>query len=150
MRSKNKGIRGKNDGSVEQALQDYSKEIIKKFKPLCIILYGSRAKGTYTPLSDMDIIVISNSFDMDFLSRIRSLIDLNNTAFPIDPLGYTESEFSGMLESFRLTALDAVHEGVAIYGDDYFKKFKERLAELVKMGTYKGKSSWHIAAEAVA
>ncbi len=150
MRSKNKGFRGKNDGSVEQALQDYSGEIIKKFKPLCIILYGSRAKGTYTPLSDMDIIVISNSFDMDFLSRIKSLIDLNNTAFPIEPLGYTESEFEGMLESFRLTALDAVHEGVAIYGDDYFKKFKERLAELVKMGTYKGKSSWHITAESIA
>lgn len=150
MRSKNKGICGKNHGSVEQALQIYSNEIIKKFKPLCIILYGSRAKGTYTSQSDMDIIVISNNFEMDFLARIRSLIDLNDTAFPIEPLGYTESEFSGMLESFRLTALDAVHEGVAIYGDDYFRKFKERLAKLVKMGTYKGKSSWHIATEAVA
>lgn len=150
MRSENKGIRRKNDGSVEQALQDYSKEIIKRFKPSCIILYGSRAKGTYTPLSDVDIIVISNNFEMDFLSRIRSLIDLNTSAFPIEPLGYTESEFSDMFESFRLTALDAVYEGVAIFGEDYFSILKVRLAEVMKRGIYKGKSSWHITAEAVA
>jgi predicted nucleotidyltransferase len=131
-------------------LQDYSNEIIKRFNPLCIILYGSRAKGTYTPLSDVDIIVISNNFDMDFLSRIRSLIDLNTTAFPIEPLGYTESEFSDMFKSFRLTALDAIYEGVAIFGEDYFNHFKERLEEVMKRGIYKGKSSWHIATEAVA
>jgi predicted nucleotidyltransferase len=128
-------------------LQEYCKEVAKRFKPLCIILYGSRAKGTFTSESDADIIVISNNFDQDFLSRIRSLIDLNATVIPIEPLGYTEPEFTSMLESFRLTALDAVSEGIALYGEDYFNDLKERLGELKKRGVYKGKISWHVPAE---
>ncbi len=86
----------------------------------------------------------------DFLSRIKSLIDLNATVLPIEPLGYTESEFTNMLESFRLTALDAVSEGIALYGEDYFDHLKGRLGELGKKGIYKGKTSWHIPKEAVA
>jgi predicted nucleotidyltransferase len=131
-------------------LQEYCKEVAEKFKPSCIILYGSRAKGTFTSESDADIIVISNNFDQDFLSRIRSLIDLNSTAIPIEPLGYTENEFTVMIESFRLTALDAVSEGIALYGEDYFNYLKKRLNKLEKKGVYKGKISWHVPAEVVA
>lgn len=151
MCSESKRIRRKNDAvlKVKQELQEYCRNVIKSFKPLCIILYGSRAKGTFTPQSDADIIVISNNFNQDFLSRIRSLIDLNATALPIEPLGYTESEFIIMLESFRLTALDSVSEGIALYGEDYFDHLKERLGEHEKKGFYKGKTSWHIPAEAV-
>ncbi len=152
MRSESKRVRRKNDAAVkvEYALHDYCKEVVNRFKPLCIILYGSRAKGTFTPQSDADIIIISNNFDQDFLSRIKSLIDLNATVLPIEPLGYTESEFTNMLESFRLTALDAVSEGIALYGEDYFDHLKGRLDELGKRGIYKGKTSWHIPKEAVA
>ncbi len=74
---------------------------------LCIIiLYGSRAKGTFTRESDADIIVISNNFDQDFLSRIKSLIDINSTMLPIEPLGYTESEFIVTSQARKPTALD--------------------------------------------
>ena len=141
MRYESKRVRRKNDAAikVKQALQEYCMEVVKRFRPLCIILYSSRAKGTFTSESDADIIVISNNFDQDFLLRIRSLIDLNGTELPIEPLGYTEPEFTGMLESFRLTALDAVYEGKALYGEDYFNHLKERLGELERMGVYKGK-----------
>jgi len=79
-----------------------------KFRPVCIFLYGLRAKGTFTNKSDVDVIVISNNFENDFLSRIRDLIDANNSSLPIEPLSYTESEFETMLGSCRITALDAV------------------------------------------
>lgn len=150
MRTENKGLCRKNDAEVKQALQEYCREVAKKFKPLCIILYGSRAKGTFTTESDADIIIISNNFDQDFLSRISNLIDLNTTIIPIEPLGYTELEFTGMLEAFRLTALDAVSEGIALYGKDYFNHLKERLRELENKGVYKGKISWHVPAEVMA
>ncbi|MCE8425611.1 MAG: nucleotidyltransferase domain-containing protein [Candidatus Methanoperedens sp.] len=148
MRIESKRFRRKNDAvvKVKQELQEYCGKVVKSIKPLCIILYGSRAKGTFTPDSDADIIVISNNLDQDFLTRIRSLIDLNSTALSIEPLGYTELEFTIMLESFRLTALDAVSEGIALYGEDYFNHLKERMSELERMGVYKGKISWHIPA----
>lgn len=148
MRQKNKRIRKEPD-AIKIALQEYCTEVIKRFKPACIILYGSRAKGTFTGVSDFDIIVISSNFEQDFLSRIKDLIDANASSLPIEPLGYTEAEFETMLMSFRLTALDAVREGVPLYGEDYFNGLKDKLNDLEKIGLYKGKASWHIPAAAM-
>ncbi len=149
MRSEDKRIRRKHDAAIKESLQEYCKGVIKRFKPVCIILYGSRAKGTFTDKSDVDIIVISNNFNQDFLLRIKSLIDANTTTLPIEPLGYTEAEFENMFESCRLTALDAVHEGIALFGEDYFNSLKNKLSKLEEKGIYKGKASWHVPAEAV-
>ena len=71
---------------VKKAIQDYCMEVIKRFKPSCIILNGSRVRETFTNLSDIDIIVISNNFEQDFLSRIKDLIDANTSSVPIEPL----------------------------------------------------------------
>lgn len=147
MRKENKRIRTESD-AVKKTLQEYCTEVIKKFKPACIILYGSRAKGTFTGVSDIDIIVISNTFERDFLSRIKDLIDVNTSPLPIEPLGYTEAEFETMLASCRITALDAVREGIPLSGEDYFNNLKNKLNELEKIGLYKGKASWHIPAAA--
>ncbi len=70
MRKENKRIRKEPD-AVKKALHEYCKEVVKRSKPACIILYGSRAKGTFTGASDFDIIVISSNFEQDFLSRIK-------------------------------------------------------------------------------
>ncbi len=148
MRKENKRIRKEPD-AIKKAIQEYCKEVIKRFKPACIILYGSRAKGTFTGASDIDIIVISNTFERDFLSRIKDLIDVNTSPLPIEPLGYTEAEFETMLRSCRITALDAVREGIPLYGEDYFNKLKNKLNALESIGLYKGKVSWHIPAAAI-
>ncbi len=147
LRKENKRIRKEPD-ALKKAIQEYCKEVIKRFKPACIILYGSRTKETFTGASDIDIIVISSDFEQDFLSRIKDLIDANTSHFPIEPLGYTEAEFETMLMSFRITALDAVREGVPLYGENYFNNLKNKLTELEKTGLYKGKDSWHIPAAA--
>src|SRR3972149_2359228 len=131
---------------VKKAIQDYCMKVINRFKPSCIILYGSRVRETFTNLSDIDIIVISNNFEQDFLSRIKDLIDANTSSIPIEPLGYTEAEFETMLGSYRITALDAVREGIPLSGEEYFDNLKKKLAQLERMGVYKGRSSWHIPA----
>ncbi|MCZ7400608.1 MAG: nucleotidyltransferase domain-containing protein [Candidatus Methanoperedens sp.] len=148
MRFENKRICTEPD-AIKEALNEYCKEIEMRFKPVCIILYGSRAKETFTNFSDIDIIVISNNFENDFLSRIRDLIDANTSSLPIEPLGYTESEFETMLGSCRITALDAVREGIPLSGEDYFNKLKNKLNALENMGLYKGRTSWHIPAAAI-
>ena len=143
MRFENKRVYTEPD-SIEKALHEYCTEVEKRFNPICIILYGSRAKGTFTNASDIDIIVISNNFEQDFLSRIKDLIDANISSFPIEPLGYTQSEFEIMLGSYRITALDAISEGIPLFGAEYFNSLKDKLNELEKIGLYKGKNSWHI------
>ena len=113
MRKTNKRIYTEPD-AIKKALHEYCIALEKRFNPICIILYGSRAKGTFTNASDIDIIVISNNFKQDFLSRIKDLIDANISSFPIEPLGYTQSEFEIMLGSYRITALDAISEGIPL------------------------------------
>ncbi len=76
------------------------------------------------------------------------MIDANTSHFPIEPLGYTEAEFETMLTAFRITVLDAVLEGMPLYGENYFNNLKNKLNELEKTGLYKGKASWHIPAAA--
>src|SRR3990170_8944465 len=132
MGNKNKRIRKEPD-AVKKALMEYCMEVVKRFRPACIILYGSRAKGTFTDISDIDIIVISSNFEQDFLSRIKDLIDANTSSFPIEPLGYTETEFETMLGSCRITALDAVREGIPLSGEEYFDNLKNKLAQLERM-----------------
>lgn len=148
MRYENKTICAGTD-AIKEALDGYCRNLIDRFNPTCIILYGSRAKGTFTNTSDIDIIVISNNFKHDFLSRITYLIDANTSMLPFEPLGYTEAEFETMLKSFKITALDAVKEGVPLYGEDYFSKLKHKFEELENSGLYKGKKSWHIPAAAM-
>ncbi len=92
--------------------------------------------------------MISNNFEQDFLSRIKDLIDANTSSLPIEPLGYTETEFETMLGSCRITALDAVREGIPLSGEDYFNKLKNKLNALESVGLHKGKTSWHIPAAA--
>ena len=77
------------------------------------------------------------------------MIDANASSFPIEPLGYSEAEFETMLMAFRLTALDAVREGVPLYGENYFNNLKNKLNELEITWFYKGKASWHIPAAAI-
>ncbi len=78
------------------------------------------------------------------------MIDANYSSFPIEPLGYTEAEFETMLMSFRITALDAVCEGVPLYSENYFNNLKNKLNELEKIGLYKDKTSWRIPAAVTA
>ncbi len=143
MRQENKGICTESD-AVNKELKEYCRGIIEKFKPICIILYGSRAKGTFTPFSDIDIIVVSDKFKNDFLSRIKDLIDVNSSTLAIEPLGFTKVEFEIMLRSFKITALDSIREGKPLFGEDYFNNLKKILQELEKIGLHKGKTSWHI------
>jgi predicted nucleotidyltransferase len=145
----NQNKRNPEPDAVKKAMREYCKEVVKRFKPACIILYGSRAKGTFTGTSDFDIIVISNNFDRDFLSRIKDLIDANTSSLPIEPFGYTEAEFEIMLGSYRITALDAVREGIPLSGEEYFINLKKKLNQLERLGLYKDKTSWHIPAAAV-
>jgi predicted nucleotidyltransferase len=148
MHKQNKRIRTEPD-AIKEALKEYCRKVEMRFKPVCIILYGSRAKGTFSGTSDFDIIVISNNFDRDFLARIKDLIDANTSSLPIEPLGYTEAEFETMLGSYRITALDAVREGIPLSGEEYFINLKKKLNQLERLGLYKDKTSWHIPAAAV-
>lgn len=82
-------------------------------KPKQVWLFGSRAKGTYAPGSDWDVLaVVSDDTDVDELLRspMVSMLRRRN----IDLIIATESEFEEGKEAFGSLANIAVSEGIPI------------------------------------
>jgi hypothetical protein len=81
---------------IEKIIIAFKKALAKQgIKIEKIFLFGSQAKGTAGEHSDIDLVVISNSFKgLDFMQRCellgRAIAEIME---PIEPLAYTPEEF---------------------------------------------------------
>jgi len=78
-----------------------------------IILFGSRAHGTAHEASDIDVLVISNSFaDKDYWERIRILAKaiVNSKAVLVEAVALTPEEY----ENRAYAIVDYARDGVEI------------------------------------
>ncbi|HEX9670971.1 MAG TPA: nucleotidyltransferase domain-containing protein [Thermoanaerobaculia bacterium] len=78
-----------------------------------VLLFGSFARGDYTPASDVDLLIIVTSTEVPFLKRADPYRDIfASLPFDVWPLVYTRTELDRMKaegNSFILTALaDAI------------------------------------------
>lgn len=86
--------------AIEHAKQ-YAQLVAKQLKPLKIVLFGSYAKGNWNTNSDIDIAVIVNQIEDDYLSVSAQLNKLtrkiDNRIEPVllqqgnDPSGFLSS-----------------------------------------------------------
>ena len=124
------------------ALASYVKKLIRGLAPDCVILYGSLAKGTYNTASDIDLVVISPRLSGDFLGRLTILQELNVTSCPVDALGYTPDEFRDMLRKGHVTALDALADGVPVWGVPYFDESEQIFQYMSRRGLHRTTCTW--------
>ena len=64
---------------VQNELNSFIRRIKKTINIKCVILFGSQARGDYTQVSDIDLIIIAD-FKEDFFNRILNLTRLNKTS----------------------------------------------------------------------
>ncbi|SNZ06223.1 Predicted nucleotidyltransferase [Persephonella hydrogeniphila] len=93
----------------QNKVEKYIKRIVdelKKYNPRKIILFGSRAKGTYKKSSDIDIAV---DIDLDFREKrkIKERIDQISGLYTVDLIFLSE-----VTEDFKKRVLE---EGVVLY-----------------------------------
>ncbi|MEZ0318417.1 MAG: nucleotidyltransferase domain-containing protein [Pyrobaculum sp.] len=99
---------------------------------LAVVLFGSRARGDYTPLSDWDLLVLTKTgnyrVEAGELGQIFWL--------PVD-------EVDRVLE-FSMVVLDAVMEGRLLCGsEEVFAKVRDKVEAYIKSrGLVKTKSVW--------
>ncbi len=75
-------------------IRPFINKVKKKFSPVEVILFGSRARGEEWRQSDYDFIIISRQFEgVHWLQRISKLVRLWNVNADIDILPYTPEEF---------------------------------------------------------
>lgn len=107
----------------------------KKIELFAFILFGSRARGDSTKYSDYDVVIIG-SFKEPFMDRGEWVVQLTPDV-AIDIFCYTPKEFATMFHSYRLTAIDAIGEGIPLYGEVYLAPYRKLYKEFIKNGMRK-------------
>ena len=99
---------------IKKLLSKIVEKLISKYKPLCIILYGSYAYGNPTEDSDIDLLILKNTNKrrVDRFVQVKKIIYDPRNKIPISPLIYNPKELE---ERLRI-------------GDDFIK-------EIFKKGT---------------
>lgn len=66
-----------------------------------VILYGSRAKGTQKPYSDIDITIVGNNIDLSLLQKIEIELDDLMLPFKFDVSIYKNIENTELQEHIK-------------------------------------------------
>ena len=100
--------------SVENEILNISEQIATLAHPDKIILFGSRAKGTATKMSDIDLCVVSNTDDKRELLR-RIYIE-TEAGMPFDVVLYTLAEWEEAEQETDSFAFQIKKQGIVLHG----------------------------------
>jgi predicted nucleotidyltransferase len=114
-----------NFNEVLDELRKYASDKSKDHGTKAIILFGSLAKGTYTGTSDADILIIADDVPAKFLDRY-TLFASASLSLDVEPRVYTAEEFSGMISHRDFIAIDALKNGIPLFGEQYLKNLKSK------------------------
>lgn len=98
----------------QAAIDDVVNQIIEKFKPIKIILFGSYAYGTPSQVSDVDILVIIDSplKENDLSKKIRQSIEYH---FGLDLVVKTPANLSSRIEMGDFFLKEILQKGKVLY-----------------------------------
>ena len=100
----------------EEEIRNITLQIIHKYQPEKIILFGSVARGQTTPDSDADFLIIKKDTPLYGADRIRELSRLLERKIPIDLLIYRPEEFDERVQKGDPFLKAILREGKILYG----------------------------------
>jgi predicted nucleotidyltransferase len=104
------------DADIQKEIDTIKEQIIKKYKPDKIILFGSAARGDFNLDSDVDLLIIKQDTPFYGADRIRELNRLIERTLPLDLLVYRPEEFNKRLEMEDPFLKAVLKEGKVLYG----------------------------------
>jgi len=123
------------DREVIEHLREYVIKLQKSGIPIkSLILFGSRAKGTHLRDSDVDILIILERSNNDFLSRVSKLMKYWDWRYDVDIFPYTIDEVKKLMNKGSITIYDALEHGIIIFDDGTFSKLRERFNKALSEG----------------
>lgn len=113
----------------QEAIDQVVEQIVEKFKPQKIILFGSYARGNPRPESDVDLLVVMET------SRKESDISLDirrhlGVMFGLDLLVYTPKRLKERVEMGDWFLRDVINEGKVLYENVSAARVVSRFAKL--------------------
>lgn len=100
---------------LQKSIDAITSQLIAKYRPQKIILFGSGATGRFTSDSDLDFFVIKKETSTDFLSRVRQIRQLVDTDLPCDFLVAKPEEVSSRLALGDPFIKDIMTHGKVLY-----------------------------------
>lgn len=100
--------------AVRETLSSAVDQIVQKFQPEKVILFGSYAWGTPGPESDVDLLVIKDTDDTRGLAQ-AIYKELFEAGFPKDILVYRPDRIDWLLEIRDSFIRKVMHEGKVLY-----------------------------------
>lgn len=132
--------------NVKTELEKYVKLLTEsplKLGVRTIVLMGSRARGDWKTHSDTDVLVIAENLPRNHGRLLAALNPPEVWGLSLEPRAYTPDDFLDAIWALDLTVLDAVHEGIVLYDDDFWKKAREAFQAAKKeYGLKKIKAGW--------
>ncbi len=118
----------------DELLAQVVKRLVEKLDVKAVILFGSRARGDWTPGSDYDLLIIAD-FRERYLDRIKMILDmLEDIPLAIEPHPYTPDEALSMLRKGNPIIVDALEEGKILYSTKELEEIIEEYRRLKERG----------------
>ncbi len=104
------------DLDISKEIQRITDQIIEKYKPDKIILFGSAARNDMEPDSDADFLIIKKDSPLYGADRIRELSRMIDRNIPVDFLVYRPDEFEQRIQMEDPFLKAILKEGRVLYG----------------------------------
>jgi len=98
----------------DSVIQSLVRQIVEKFNPQKIILFGSYARGNPRPESDVDLLVIMET-EMREIEQSIEICQQIDYLFGLDLIVYTPSHLEERLEMDDSFLQDVIEEGKVLY-----------------------------------
>ena len=93
----------------------YAEELRGSLGQLTAIVYGSVSRGDFNLGSDVDILIISEGLPHHPLERMEVLYSCHEP--PLEPKGYTHTEFRTLLAKRNSVLAEVLKEGIVVTDD---------------------------------
>ena len=100
---------------VISRIEDLNQQLIAKYAPEKIILFGSAATDE-NEVNDVDLFIVKDDVPHYGADRIRQLYRLVDTDLPVDYLVYRPAEVAERLALGDPFVLNIFHDGKVLYG----------------------------------
>jgi len=101
---------------ITSEIQNIVEQIIQKYKPQKIILFGSAGRGEYDKVNDLDFLIIKDDVPVHGIARMRELDELIERNIAADMLVYRPDEFEDRIKLGDPFIKTILSEGRVLYG----------------------------------
>lgn len=131
-----RGLKGWLSMNPKDTFAPLLRELRKRFGEglRCVVLFGSRARGTARAGSDYDLLVVAEELPGDPVKRQRALTAallpvVDQVPGPVAFVGKTPEEFASNLTPLLL---DVCVEGICLWGAEFFESYRRRALEALR------------------